>query len=656
MRVAWDIFPHHFNLLQPMSAKSLPMALGGALLFLAACGGGGSPPAADTGTLALAQPGELLALARLRLVDAAQPLPTPAPALTLASDATGSSTVLRSATVVQEAGVDEADLIKSSATHVYTLDDRSGVPRVRSHRLLADGSTVPQASLALPHDAGTSPALQGMLLAPAAQRLAVLGEAVRYLPVLDPCAGIANCASTFPRFLPTSSEIQLHLLRSPAAGGLALEHTLTFTGRLVGSRLVGMQLVLVSTHTPVVGGNTAGERSQALARLTTADLLPPWRLDNQPAQPLVNDTDCYLQTAALDPTPGLQLTTVTVLDLAAPVPTPRSRCYVGAAEAMYLSPLNLYLATTRAQMQTTGGVLRYTGTLATDLHKFNLTTLAWRGSGQVAGHLGWDASRKPYRLSEQGEHLRVLSFTGDVGWLSLDDAAQRAASPATLTVLREAGDGRRLVTVATLPNAQRQAPLGRPGEQVHGVRFVGDRGYVVTFRRTDPLYVLDLANPADPQVAGALEVPGFAEHLFPLANGLLFGAGHDADASGQVLGLCWTLFDVADPAQPRALHTELTGGRFSASTLTYTPHGLALRVDGAQVRLAVPVWLADAGVAPGSPGVLRLAVNTQDRSLVAKPVLPVPAMQPEGLWSQRLMHSGERLLHLVGGELLPHAW
>lgn len=639
-------------------------------VVLAACGGGGgapTPPAAEAPLVAVAQPGELLAVAKQRLAAQASQGPVDhlalgAPALGVASDASGPSTVLRSATVVQEAGVDEADLIKSTPTHVYTLDDSQAHPttgvralRLRSHALQPGGGTTPVATLALADAAGASAAVHGLLLAPGVQRAAALAEWVSYTAPVNPCAGLADCWLALPALVHTSTEVRVQVASTPADGSLALQHTLAITGRLVGSRLVDNQLVLVTTHAPTVAGVAPAERVAAIERLTNADLLPKLRLDGQPGQPLLNDTDCYVQTAGADPSPGLQLTTITVLDLASPTLARRSRCFVGHVEAMYLSPRHLYLATTRSETVNEGGALRYTGTLLTDIHKFTLAGLDWRGTGQVNGHLGWDEARKPYRLSEHGEHLRVLSFTGDTGWATLEDATRRAASPATLTVLREAGDGRRLAVVATLPNSRRTEALGRPGEQVHGVRFVGERGYVVTFRRTDPLYVLDLADPADPRVAGALEVPGFAEHLFALDNGLLFGAGFDADANGLLGGLRWTLFDVANPAQPRQLHSEVTGGRFSTSTLNFTPHGLALRTDGAQVRLAVPVMLA-AGDTQYTAGVQRLLVDTQARTLAAKPLLPVDAMLTQGLWGQRLVHSGEQLLHLVGGELLQHGW
>ncbi|EHR69409.1 beta propeller domain-containing protein [Burkholderiales bacterium JOSHI_001] len=655
-----------------LPARLWPAAL---LTVLAACGGGGgSPSAGNAGTplLAVAQPGELLALARQRLA-AVDPGPTNnaglggAPMLALAGDASGSAaTVLRSSTLVQEAGIDEADLLKSTDSHVYTLDGNgttTATPslRVRSHRLQADGGVLPQGSLLVDEDAGGSVTLHGLLPAPAAQRLAVLSEWMSHSPFPNECLAMADCLvpAVLPAMLITRSEVHLAVLRAPDDGSLTVHERLAIQGRLVGSRLVGQQLVLVTTHSPslpLAPGASAAERQAALARLSAADILPTLRVGAQAVQALVADTDCYLQTAGSANTPGLQITTITVLDLGSPSLARRSRCFVGEVDAMYLSAQNLYLATSRAVTLNEGGALRYTGTLVTDIHKFTLAGLDWRGSGQVDGHLGWDPARKAYRMSEHDGLLRVLSFTGDTGWTALEDATRRPASPATLTVLREAPTGTALERMATLPNASRPALLGHAGEQVHGVRFIGTRAYLVTFRRTDPLYVLDLADPADPRAVGELQVPGFSDHLFDLGHGLLLGTGHDADANGQQGGLRFGLFDVSNPAQPQALGSVVIGERGSASTLDHTPHGLALRADGDQVRLAVPVVKAAASFSSFSPALLQLNVDTTARTLSAKPLLASTAPGALSLWDQRVMHSNDKLLHWVGGDLRTLGW
>ena len=82
------------------------------------------------------------------------------------------------------------------------------------------------------------------------------------------------------------------------------------------------------------------------------------------------------------------------------------------------------------------------------------------------------------------------------------------------------------------------------GQRIYGVRFMGDRGYVITFRRVDPLHVLDLSDPDDPRETGELKLPGFSTYLHPLGEGQLLGVGEeDGDVKAVV-------FDVSDPEDP----------------------------------------------------------------------------------------------------------
>jgi hypothetical protein len=93
------------------------------------------------------------------------------------------------------------------------------------------------------------------------------------------------------------------------------------------------------------------------------------------------------------------------------------------------------------------------------------------------------------------------------------------------------------------------------GERIYSVRFMGEAGYVVTFRQVDPLYVLDLRDPERPAVTGELKIPGYSAYLHPLGDGLILGVGADADDDGRVRGAKASLFDVSNPADPRELST-----------------------------------------------------------------------------------------------------
>lgn len=82
------------------------------------------------------------------------------------------------------------------------------------------------------------------------------------------------------------------------------------------------------------------------------------------------------------------------------------------------------------------------------------------------------------------------------------------------------------------------------GEQIYAARFIGALGYLVTFKQTDPFFVIDLSNAAQPKLVGELKIPGFSSYLHPLGNNLVIGVGQE-NAQTKV-----SLFDVSNPAQP----------------------------------------------------------------------------------------------------------
>jgi uncharacterized secreted protein with C-terminal beta-propeller domain len=107
-----------------------------------------------------------------------------------------------------------------------------------------------------------------------------------------------------------------------------------------------------------------------------------------------------------------------------------------------------------------------------------------------------------------------------------------------------------------------------PGEDIRAVRFDDDRAYVVTFKKTDPLFVLDLYQPSRPAVLGELKIPGFSTYIHRLDPDHLLSIGFGANDHGDFAyfdGVILQLFDVKDPTDPRLLHQEKIGTRGSSS-------------------------------------------------------------------------------------------
>lgn len=85
-------------------------------------------------------------------------------------------------------------------------------------------------------------------------------------------------------------------------------------------------------------------------------------------------------------------------------------------------------------------------------------------------------------------------------------------------------------------------------EQVYSARFMGDTGYIVTYKQVDPLFSIDLSDPKKPKVMGELKIPGFSEYLHPYGDGQLLGIGMDVDETGTTTnGVKLSMFDISDP-------------------------------------------------------------------------------------------------------------
>ena len=112
-----------------------------------------------------------------------------------------------------------------------------------------------------------------------------------------------------------------------------------------------------------------------------------------------------------------------------------------------------------------------------------------------------------------------------------------------------------------------------PDERIYSTRFIGDRLYMVTFRNVDPLFVIDLSQPAEPKVLGQLKIPGFSNYLHPYDENHILGLGQDTENNqwGGVTtsGLKVALFDISDVNNPKERATIIIGGRGTSSEALY---------------------------------------------------------------------------------------
>lgn len=116
------------------------------------------------------------------------------------------------------------------------------------------------------------------------------------------------------------------------------------------------------------------------------------------------------------------------------------------------------------------------------------------------------------------------------------------------------------------------------GERIYSARFMGDKAYLVTFRETDPLFVIDTKNPTEPKVLGELKIPGFSNYLHPIGENHLLGIGYDTEVRMQegskepiVLtgGMKLSLFNITDFHNPKEQQAVIIGGRGTSSIVQY---------------------------------------------------------------------------------------
>ena len=447
-----------------------------------------------------------------------------------------------SGTNVQEEGVDEPDLVKTNGKTLFAVANGSlravDVSGLRP-RLLD--------SLALERAMSHELLLHG-------DRLLVLSRGGYWI---EPLPAIA---ARIAPYQPAESVLAEVDVSDPAK--LRLVRTLTLDGSYVAARLVGSSArIVVAAQIPAAlpfkqptdssqAAIAAAERENkaVFARSKVASWLPSYRVKRAgakagKARPLVQCRHVRRPTSFS----GLGMLTVLTVDLTKGLQPVDSAAVMTDGRIVYASPESLYVATERwADRPDPDKPTQEQSGVQTEIHKLDISSPSkthYRGSGRVSGYL-----LNQWSLSEHRGVLRVVSTESPAWW------GDGRESESFLTTLRPAG--------GALVQAGRVGGLGK-GERVYSVRFVGDTGYVVTFRQIDPLYTLDLSQPERPRVLGELKIPGYSAYLHPIGEDLLLGVGQDADENGRPLGTQLSIFDVSDLRKPTRLHTRHLGQGWS---------------------------------------------------------------------------------------------
>jgi uncharacterized secreted protein with C-terminal beta-propeller domain len=250
---------------------------------------------------------------------------------------------------------------------------------------------------------------------------------------------------------------------------------------------------------------------------------------------------------------GMNLLSVVTLDMGAPSEKRPASTVIGEAGIVYSSANAMYIASNIF----TGWFQNVPGTdedyMVTAIHKFDIASSGdealYRGTGTIKGSV-----LNQFSMSEFEGNLRV-AHTRD-NW-------SVGESENLVSVLAEGTDGQ-LETIGSLDGLA-------PGERIYSARFMGEKGYVVTFETVDPLFTIDLSEPTNPTLVGELKIPGFSTYIHPLGDNHLLTIGQHTVANEwggfSIDGIQLTVFDVSDFAAPEQAHKVVLEGNAWSSAV-----------------------------------------------------------------------------------------
>lgn len=246
---------------------------------------------------------------------------------------------------------------------------------------------------------------------------------------------------------------------------------------------------------------------------------------------------------------------------------PKCEAILGNCDELYASSKGLFLSETAYDKKT------YEENTKIYRFEYTDTGVNFKCMGKVAGYIN-----DQFSMSYDGEYFRIATTlnktetSGDwVGGMAISTSNRIN----NLYILNN-----NMQIVGKVEDLAK-------GETIQSVRFVGNMAYVVTFRQTDPLFVIDLSDPTKPTVKGELKIPGFSEYLHPIADGLLVGVGYDGTESGTNGDCKVSLFDVSNPYEPKETSVvRVTNGDGSVYNSIGMNHKLYIKLS--ENEFAVP--------------------------------------------------------------------
>ena len=431
----------------------------------------------------------------------------------------------------QVEGVDEADLVKTDGSFIYSISES---------RVVISDVRNPD-NMAVAEELTFSEEMYPQQLFLSGDTLIVLGSQYSTVPM-------DGQDSSFQPYMGMAA-VYLYDISNPATPQLSRQFGTE--GNLNGARLANGILYFVTNVYPDIW--MMEEHPEMDMRPRTFD-----SNNGSEYEPLP-----YESLSILPGTMEGSYSIVSAIDVADPVKNDmKTEGFLGSSEQLYMTEEALYL-TAFAYLPVTGIEGNSNADIAisvpqqanTGIFKFTLegTAVQFAASSEVRGTL-----LNQFSMDEYNEHFRIATTEGS----SWDETAP---SKNHLFIL----DGS-LKQVGSVEDLAK-------GERIYSARFMGDKAYMVTFKETDPLFVIDVSTPAAPKVLGELKIPGFSNYLHPLNENHLIGFGYDTKlipVKGEeprvvTGGMKISLFDVSDFSNRKEKDTEIIGGSGTYSPLQY---------------------------------------------------------------------------------------
>ncbi len=454
-------------------------------------------------------------------------------------------------TNVQVQGVDEADILKMDGTYVYHLSKN----KIMISQILPTDNAQLVGQIDMDEDVSANDFyIDG-------DRLMVMGHSYNN--------------DIYP--MPLIGEIVREIAPYPRGGSVSIAQiwdvsdrsnpskvrTVEFDGSLSSSRMIDGNVYLVmDSWSPWYGFDFIPEAK---------DLVPAFRdsVVSSDFEPMVRCGN----VGYFDPEPSREYLTVASVPMHGKGEVERE-VVLGSSETVYASLDNLYVARQDWMVRPFFDSMIPEDREKTNVYKFNLNDgkIEFTKQGSVPGHL-----LNQFSLDEHNGYLRAATTKGQV-W--------RTGADSTNNVYILDADMKPAGSIEGIA----------PGESIYSMRFMGDKGYMVTFKKIDPFFVLDLKNPKDPKILGKLKIPGYSDYLHPMDENHIIGVGKETVEAEEgdfawYQGIKMAVFDVTDVTNPKELWKVEIGDRGTESEALHNHK--AFMYSPTKQLLALPVRVAE---------------------------------------------------------------